>query len=597
MRIYAEPMMRILTCFVFLLCLGKPARACFILFLSDGKQVLVGNHEDWFAKDAAIRVIQPRPGRYGSVIFTFMNEGWAQGGMNEKGLFFDAAYTPFQEITFDSHATKHAGYIWQEVLDKASNVKDALALLMKYELPDLRESHIMLADGEGNAAIIGVQNGKVAVKQFQKTYLLQTNFNPWQPELSDEPVCWRYEKASKHLAQNGNVSLENLKSILAETHQDSLTVYSNIYDLKNKTIYTYNKRHFTKPITVNLPDLFQYGNCMLALDTLERDPGRWNKCAESNARSITIAGSVIDAKTRQPVPYANIGLPRRNLGTLSDIDGTFELVIPREFIDDSIFFSSIGFERQRILASSATESVVTMTPTHVMLNEVIIRSGKMNRRARLGWMGGKDGVLPFDTLQGGGEVALLIEAPRVPIYVDKLQVRLMYNSKDTLKFRLHFYAFDSLSQTPGAELLTREIMLTEYKRFGWLRFDLEKYDIRIMRKKFLVAFEWIDDRTTRLAMRRGLKDWESWKIQEFKKGNPKVEYIPPDGTGSRATYKYHGNMMNWPGFRGLPPFTGLMVETGKSEKTKALRTFERKASFGNWTEIPSTLNAVVTVAY
>jgi hypothetical protein len=150
---------------------------------------------------------------------------------------------------------------------------------------------------------------------------------------------------------------------------------------------------------------------------------------------------------------------------------------------------------------------------------------------------------------------------------------------------------------PGAELLSKEIMLTESKRFGWLRFDLDNYDIRILEKKFFVGFEWIDDSATRLAMRRGLKDWENWKAQEFKKGNPKVEYLKPDKEGSQAKYKYHGNMMDWPGFKALPPFSGLMVQTGKNENTRTLRTFERKTSFGNWTEIPSTLNAVVTVAY
>src|SRR5882757_8490551 len=76
--------------------------ACFILFLSDGKQILVGNHEDWLAKDAAIKITPPTASRLGSVIFTFLSEGWAQGGMNEKGLFFDAARTPFVDISFNS---------------------------------------------------------------------------------------------------------------------------------------------------------------------------------------------------------------------------------------------------------------------------------------------------------------------------------------------------------------------------------------------------------------------------------------------------------------------------------------------------------------
>ncbi len=56
-------------------------------------------------------------------------------------------------------------------------------------------------------------------------------------------------------------------------------------------------------------------------------------------------------------------------------------------------------------------------------------------------------------------------------------------------------------------------------------------------------------------------------------------------------------MIDWPGFTKLPPFTGLMVETGKRAETETLLTFERQTSFGQWTETASTLNAVITIVY
>jgi hypothetical protein len=56
-------------------------------------------------------------------------------------------------------------------------------------------------------------------------------------------------------------------------------------------------------------------------------------------------------------------------------------------------------------------------------------------------------------------------------------------------------------------------------------------------------------------------------------------------------------MKDRPGFQDLPPFTGLMIESGKTDETLRLRTFERKTSIGEWKEIAATLNAVVTVIY
>ena len=116
-------------------------------------------------------------------------------------------------------------------------------------------------------------------------------------------------------------------------------------------------------------------------------------------------------------------------------------------------------------------------------------------------------------------------------------------------------------------------------------------------KRVCIGFEWIDERNDRIKMLAGLREWEKWKEFQFNAGNNKVQYLPPQDDQLYGYYKYHGNMMDWPGFKSLPPFTGLMVESGKKTETKNLRTFERKTSFGEWKEIASTLNAVVTISY
>jgi CarboxypepD_reg-like domain len=316
---------------------------------------------------------------------------------------------------------------------------------------------------------------------------------------------------------------------------------------------------------------------------------------------FTIRGKVIDEASKEPVPFANIGLFEKNIGTLSDPDGSFELTIPSDLKDEQIIFSSIGYDRRSVPIQSLTSgtNTIELKPNNTLLQAVTVKAKRTTKIQRLGWMGGKDGVLPLDTVQGGGAIALLVESPIAPLYVDKLQVRLMYNSKDTLQFRFHVYAYDSARDMPGEELLSKEIMLLENKRFGWLRFDMKSYGIEVNVKKFFIGFEWIDDNQSRKKMLAGLRKWEKWKKEQYQAKNASIERIPRKSKTGEETieYKYHGNMMNWSGFKSLPPFTGLMVETGKHEETKSLRTFERKTSFGVWTELESTLNAVVTVDY
>ncbi|MDQ2656634.1 MAG: carboxypeptidase-like regulatory domain-containing protein, partial [Bacteroidota bacterium] len=541
----------------------------------------------------------PQPGRYGSIQFTFASEGWPQGGMNERGLFFDAAQTPFQEIEFDSEKSTPSFYMWQEILDRFSTVQDAIEFLKQYSIPELSETTVVLADETGDAAIIGVHNHKLDIQRIAGQYMMQSNFSTWHPELSEELVCPRYQAAERFLSLSPASDLETVRTILKKTHQDSLTVYSNIYDLKNKTINTYYERNFDDATVTTLPDLFQYGDCMLLLEDLVNNPSGFSACMDPARKVLTLEGTVVDSETGDAIAYANIGLFNKNLGTLSDPDGSFEIALPGSAISDTLLVSSIGFLTEKLplitFVNRNSPVRINLDRSTTTLKPVTISAKKIKGKvARLGWMGGKDGVLPLDTVMGGGAVALMVEAPQAPFYVDKLQVRLMYNSRDTATLRFHIYEYDSITGKPGKDLLTREVLLKDDKRFGWMRFDLSDKSIVIDQRKVCIGFEWIDDRHTRIKMLEGLRDWDTWKRSEFAKGNEKVEYV---SDGKSGYYKYHGNMMDWPGFRLLPPFTGLMIETGKHAETENLIMFERKTSFGEWTVVPSTLNAVMTVKY
>ncbi|MEP7233577.1 MAG: hypothetical protein ABI691_25175 [Ginsengibacter sp.] len=64
--------------------------ACFIMFLTDGKNILVANHEDWYARDAEITFVPAAGKKFGMLYFDFASEGTAQGGMNTEGFFLMA---------------------------------------------------------------------------------------------------------------------------------------------------------------------------------------------------------------------------------------------------------------------------------------------------------------------------------------------------------------------------------------------------------------------------------------------------------------------------------------------------------------------------
>ena len=58
---------------------------------------------------------------------------------------------------------------------------------------------------------------------------------------------------------------------------------------------------------------------------------------------IVVKGTVVDARTGEPVSFANVGVLGTVLGVASDMDGRFELVVPYKCAAHDIRISAIGY--------------------------------------------------------------------------------------------------------------------------------------------------------------------------------------------------------------------------------------------------------------
>ena len=58
---------------------------------------------------------------------------------------------------------------------------------------------------------------------------------------------------------------------------------------------------------------------------------------------IRVQGTVIDARSGEPVAFANLGLLGTVIGVASDMDGRFELVMPYKCAIYKIRVSAIGY--------------------------------------------------------------------------------------------------------------------------------------------------------------------------------------------------------------------------------------------------------------
>jgi predicted choloylglycine hydrolase len=242
-----------------------PVFACLILFITDGKTILVANHEDWYARDAEVTFIPANGKKMGMLYFDFASEGTAQGGMNTAGLFFDGTRTPYAPYPANGKKTDCHCYIWKKILEECATVEQAIAYTEQYRIPELEDIHILFADKNGNAAIVGVYDGKLQIHRRNRNYQLLTNFNISNPSYGGEEPCQRFATAEAMLKTDSTVSVNNLENILSKTHQDGLTVYSNIYNLTSGEVYVYSRTNFQRKAKLNLAAELKKGKRSIAI--------------------------------------------------------------------------------------------------------------------------------------------------------------------------------------------------------------------------------------------------------------------------------------------------------------------------------------------
>ncbi len=62
------------------------------------------------------------------------------------------------------------------------------------------------------------------------------------------------------------------------------------------------------------------------------------------AQNIEIKGRIVDAETNKPVEFANIGVVGTYMGTASDFDGNYELVVGESYANNKVHISAVGYK-------------------------------------------------------------------------------------------------------------------------------------------------------------------------------------------------------------------------------------------------------------
>ncbi|MCC6723237.1 MAG: carboxypeptidase-like regulatory domain-containing protein, partial [Saprospiraceae bacterium] len=88
---------------------------------------------------------------------------------------------------------------------------------------------------------------------------------------------------------------------------------------------------------------------------------------------LNLSGKVLDKKTKQPVPFAHVGIPDKAIGTATGFDGKFEFKLPRNFESSNLLVSCMGYETYKTPVSSFKNgAVIYLESSGIELAEVVV---------------------------------------------------------------------------------------------------------------------------------------------------------------------------------------------------------------------------------
>ena len=308
----------------------------------------------------------------------------------------------------------------------------------------------------------------------------------------------------------------------------------------------------------------------------------------------TIQGKIVNSRTKEQIQYANIGIPGANIGTISNQDGSFALMVPGKWLNDSITFSSIGYYTRSIVIASLLpqqDLVIYMDERSIELKPVIVSNKKDKiQTIQLGNSQFNGGVLETDTIYAGRSVALLIDNKgldnkktiQFPAYLESARLRILRNNLSSFKFRIRISNVNGLTGQPGEDLLNKSIVVESSMRKGWLEFELSELNMEV-EEPFFIIFEQLLDINDRTAIADDYRKFEKKYPDKIK-----IDTIEIDGRKEPRT-KFTGS-------HKLDLAGTYIAIWSSNPATKHFTSFVKETSLGEWKKVAGIVAATVTLS-
>ncbi len=238
--------------------------ACTVFSASNDSIAFGATDKDWHNINTRILVIPASEEKNGRIYFGYqIPQGFQNvGGMNEHGLWYDGASLP-ERFDVTNHYNKQTiqGELCEKALEECATIEEVIEMYSTYFTPHWG-GHSMWSDANGNSVIIEYGEDDVVFVTKQDFYQVMTNHYISDSTSTRWYNCYRYKVAEFMFESCDEISTDLFSQILDKTHQVGMepTLFSNIYDLKNREIYIYNFHNYDEVVKLNLDEELAKGD-------------------------------------------------------------------------------------------------------------------------------------------------------------------------------------------------------------------------------------------------------------------------------------------------------------------------------------------------
>lgn len=206
------------------------------------------------------------------------------------------------------------------------------------------------------------------------------------------------------------------------------------------------------------------------------------------AQRVVFEGKLLDAKTKEPIVYANLSFLNSQKGISSNEDGTFRMYLDQKYLSQKIHISCLNYKDTVVTAQSLQKGVLYMNSKTEVLNEIIL-TRKLEKEVVLDPV--KKGIISMHS-RGLRMVAKYFPNTKKDDccpYLKTITIELPRRSNKRSKFRFRIFDVDQETGKPKSDLLLKNIPVEIVEDQTQVKLDVTDHNIRMPKDGFFVAFE------------------------------------------------------------------------------------------------------------